>query len=580
MDYYLQNAFLYDGLGGEGRLCNLLLQNAHVSEILPVDTPNPAPDTAQEIDLSGKWLCPGFIDVHTHYDAELEIDSRLIESVRHGITTVFLGSCGLSMVMGQPDELSDMFTRVEGIPSHYVKDLLREIKDWDGPEEYLQHLQSINLGPNVACFLGHSTLRSHVMGLGRSLSTDNIPDQSELEQMDRYLHEALDAGYMGLSVNLLEFDKMDGDQYRSKLTPSVYAGWKEYRYLFKTLRQRDRILQTIPNTANPATFFSFIWESRAISKKPLKTTMLAMIDGKTVRGIHRIFGTAARFANRFLGADVKFQGLPEPFDVWTDGMVAPFFEEFEAGTKYIHLMDLEERAELVMDPHYRKLFRKQWQNRIAPRVFHRNLYDTRILECPDPALVGRSFKELAQERKQKDVDVFLDLVAEHGSDIRWYSVVGNDRPKELNWIIQHPDCHIGFSDAGAHLRNMGHYNFPLRLFQFVQEQTALGRKTLSMGEAVKKVSSELADWFGLDAGRVAPGQRADLVVIDPQYLDDRVNEIHEAPMPDLPDFQRLVRRHDELVPMVMINGKIVWQDGAPSPEFGQQKGFGKVLLAQ
>ncbi|MEL6805705.1 MAG: N-acyl-D-glutamate amidohydrolase, partial [Bacteroidota bacterium] len=348
-----------------------------------------------------------------------------------------------------------MFTRVEGIPSHYVKDLLCEIKDWDGPTEYRQHLESLSLGPNLACFLGHSTLRSHVMGLGPSLSTENLPNEAELKQMDRYLHEALDVGYMGLSVNLLEFDKMDGEQYRSRPTPSVYAGWREYRYLFRSLRERERILQTIPNTANPATFFSFIWESRAISKKPLKTTMLAMIDGKTVRGIHRIFGNAARFANRFLGAEVKFQGLPEPFDVWTDGMVAPFFEEFEAGTKYIHLMDLEERADLARDPHYRKLFRKQWKNRIAPRVFHRNLYDTRIMECPEPSLVGRSFRELAKEKQQKEVDVFLDLIADYGSDIRWYSVVGNDRPKELNWIIRHPDCHIGFSDAGAHLRNMG-----------------------------------------------------------------------------------------------------------------------------
>ncbi|MEL6593611.1 MAG: amidohydrolase family protein, partial [Bacteroidota bacterium] len=342
-------------------------------------------------------------------------------------------------------------------------------------------------------------------------------------------------------------------------------------------RERERILQTIPNTANPATFFSFIWESRAISKKPLKTTMLAMIDGKTVRGIHRIFGNAARFANRFLGAEVKFQGLPEPFDVWTDGMVAPFFEEFEAGTKYIHLMDLEERADLARDPHYRKLFRKQWKNRIAPRVFHRNLYDTRIMECPEPSLVGRSFRELAKEKQQKEVDVFLDLIADYGSDIRWYSVVGNDRPKELNWIIRHPDCHIGFSDAGAHLRNMGHYNFPLRLLQFIREQEAAGRPSLSVGQAVRKLSGELAEWFGLDAGVIAVGKRADLVVINPEELDDRVHEIHEAPMPDLPDFQRLVRRNDEAVPLVMINGRIAWRDGAVSPAFGQDKGFGQVL---
>jgi|GEM_PF-3961209 len=96
---------------------------------------------------------PGIIDIHTHYDAEIEIAPSLEESVRHGVTTIVMGSCGLTMIMGDSDELCDMFTRV-GLPSGYIKNIIREAKTWDSPIEYLDHLETLNLGPNVAMFLG------------------------------------------------------------------------------------------------------------------------------------------------------------------------------------------------------------------------------------------------------------------------------------------------------------------------------------------------------------------------------------------------------------------------------------------
>jgi len=105
--------------------------------------------------------------------------------------------------------------------------------------------------------------------LGKSLSTGNTPTKKELDQIAQILNDALDCGYMGLSINLLEFDKMDGEEFRSRPTPSVFANWKEYRHLFKILRKRDRILQTVPNTANPLTLFSFMWESKGFFQKGL-----------------------------------------------------------------------------------------------------------------------------------------------------------------------------------------------------------------------------------------------------------------------------------------------------------------------
>ncbi len=575
-NFHLQNALIFDGSGDSAFEGDILMKQGKIEKIQAgkLDTSG----TYQKIDATGKWITPGFIDIHTHYDGEIEIAPGLSESVRHGITTVMMGSCGLSMVIGDPESLSDMFTRVEGLPSDYIKSILKEKKNWDTPKAYLEHLDSLNLGPNVAMFLGHSTLRSYVMGLERSLTSAEKPSQKELQKMTAILNDALDCGYLGLSINLLEFDKMDGTDFRSRPTPSVFAGWKEYRHLFKTLRQRNRVLQTVPNTANPLTFFSFMLESAALFRPKLKTSMLAMIDGKSVRGIHRIFGNAARFANKIMGADVKFQGLPEPFDVVTNGFESPFFEEFESGTAYLHLQEVNSRRALLDDPEYRRKFRKQWKQKFAPRAFQRDLNDTLILSCPDASLNGKSFRELADQHGQEEVDYFLDVVQKYGDALRWYTVVGNDRPKELNWIINHPDCHIGFSDAGAHLKNMAHYNFPLRLFKFVLEQKGLGSPTLSIEKAVYKVTKELADWFGIDAGTLETGKRADLVVIDPNNLNEELDQQVMSPMPGLPDYHRWVRRNPTAVPFVFINGEMVSKNGVPCELLGNQK-IGSILKA-
>lgn len=577
-DTLIRQARVYDGLGGEPYTADVLVVG---DTIKAVDRNGQlSAEGRKVIDARGQWLCPGFIDIHTHYDGEVEYAPELSESVRHGVTTCLMGSCGISMVMGDPEALSDMFTRVEGIPSHYIKDMLKEKKTWDSPAAYLEHLQSLPLGPNIGMFLGHSTLRAYVMGLQASLTHENRPNKAQLDRMDQILNEALDAGYLGLSVNLLEFDKMDGEVFRSRPTPSVFADWKEYRYLFRTLRRRDRILQTVPNTANPLTYFSFIWESRGLGRKGLKTSMLAMIDGKAARGIHRIFGNSARFINRWLNGRVKFQGLPEPFDVITHGFDSPFFEEFESGTAYLHLQDVVERQELLLDKQYRSKFRKQWRARFMPRVFHRKLADTHIVRCPDTALEGKSFAEVAKARGADEIDCFIDLIRTYGNELRWYTVVGNDRPKELNWIVRHPDCHIGFSDAGAHLKNMAHYNFGLRLLKFVQEQAALGRKTLSVGQAVRKVTKDLADWYLLDGiGSIEPGKRADLVLLRPEQLNGQLDEMEEAGMPAMPEFKRLVRRNDAAVPLVMINGRVAWQDGSFATDLGQERHYGTVLKA-
>ena len=568
----VQGGTVYDGTGAPGRRADVLIEDGRIARI---GRHLAAPPGAEVLDADGCWVTPGFIDLHTHYDAELEVAPALTESVRHGVTTVLVGSCGLSFAVGAPEDLADMFCRVEGVPRSEVLPLLREIQDWDSPKGYLDHLERLPLGPNVTSFLGHSAVRAHVMGLERSLDADVAPSPAELERMASLLDEALDVGYLGLSINTLPWDKMDGDRFRSRPTPSVFAGWGEYRHLADVLRRRGAVLQGVPDVSGRWNLLAFFGVASGIGRRPLKTQVISLMDIKAARGMHRVLGAVATAARRLARADVRFQSLPQPFEIWTDGLENPVLEEIGAGTEALHLPP-DGRPELLRDPAYRARFRSQWTNRLKGRAYHRDLAEARIVGCPDPNLVDRTFAEVAAERGADPVDVFLDLQAEHGNALRWYSVVGNDRPDELARIVAHPQALIGFSDAGAHLRNMAFYDFPLRLLRFVKERAETGRPAMSLGRAVHRVTGELADALGVEAGRLLPGARADLVVVDPGALDARLDEATEDDMPGFPGLRRLVRRN-HAVRAVLVNGRLAWAEDRPAPGLGTEPGFGEVL---
>jgi N-acyl-D-aspartate/D-glutamate deacylase len=574
LDLVLRGGTVFDGRGGPRRIADVGIRGDAIVAISEQSLP--VGDATRVIDATDRWVTPGFIDLHTHYDAEIEVAPALLESVRHGVTTVVTGSCSLSMAVGRPRDLADMFCRVEGIPRTVVAPLFERIKSWDSPAEYHDHLDRLPLGPNVATLLGHSTIRAAAMGMDRALAKGVKPSKPELAKMEGWLAQALDCGYLGMSISTLPWDKMDGDEFRSRPMPSVFARWSEYRRLAKMLRRRGRVLQAVPNISTKVNFPLFLLLSAGLLRKPLKTTLISMMDIKADRLAFRIAGALARFANRFLRADFRMQALPNLFDLWADGIDLVVFEEFAAGAAALHVKDELERAELLASAEYRERFQKQWRNRLIPRAFHRNFRHSLVLACPDASIVGKSFAEIAAARGCDPVDAFLDLVCAHGKALRWYTVMGNDRPAMLDWIVAHPDILIGFSDAGAHLRNMAHYNFGLRLLRRVRDTESNGH-FMSIERAVHRLTGEIADWLGLPTGTLAEGRRADLVVIDPQALDGRLEDIHEAVVPEFGGLSRLVRRNDAAVDAVLVGGRVAVERGSADERLGSERGFGKLL---
>jgi N-acyl-D-aspartate/D-glutamate deacylase len=580
-DLVIENGLFFDGTGRTPPVVrHVAVRGGNVAEISAA--PIAAARAARVVDARGCWVMPGFIDLHTHYDAEVEVAPSLSESVRHGVTTVLLGSCSLSLAVGTAEDLADMYCRVEAIPYHLVRPLLEERKTWNTLPDYFEHLETLPLGPNVASFVGHSAIRAHVMGIERSLSRKERPTRAELARMEHLVTEGLDAGYLGLSIQTLPWDKMGGSRvFRSRPLPSTFATWSEYRRLLRPVRARGRIFQGVPNVTTKINVFLFLLESMGFFRKKLKTTVISLMDLRCDRKIAWLVGGLVRLFNRFLRTDFRMQALPEVFDLWADGIDLVVFEEFGAGTAALHVEDPAERARLLSDPAYRARFRREWTSRFLPKVFHRDFNASKVLACPKASYVGRSFAEIARDEGRDPVDVFLDAVVRWGTALRWYTVMANDRREVLEWIVSRQDVLIGFSDAGAHLRQMAHYNFPLRMLKLAYDAEKRGAPFMPLERAVWRLTGEIAEWLGLERGVLAPGHHADLVVIDPKGLDDdAVHEPHEAELEGSGGFVRLVRRNERAVRLCAIRGEVAVEEGVPVPALGREKKFGAVLRAR
>ncbi|MCC6806633.1 MAG: amidohydrolase family protein [Deltaproteobacteria bacterium] len=341
LDLAINDGLFFDGTGAPGANKSVGISGGRVVELS--DAPLVANET---IDARGRWVMPGFLDMHTHYDAELLAAPALTESLRHGVTTVTVGSCSISTILSVADDCSDLFTRVESVPREQVLPLLRSKKTWSTPKDYVAFLKQHPLGANVTAFLGHSDLRVRVMGLARAVDARARPSTAELAEMERWLSDALDAGLLGLSSMTNPWDKLDGDRHRSAQLPSTYATWSEYRRLNRVLRARGRILQSAPNLVTKVNVLLFLLGClRGLLSPALRTTLITLADPKANPGLNRVIGLVTRAFN-FLGANLRWQTLPVPFEVYADGMELVVFEEFPAGQAALHLADEATRTKL------------------------------------------------------------------------------------------------------------------------------------------------------------------------------------------------------------------------------------------
>lgn len=576
--YLIKNAIFFSGDYQEKAVKKYILINEQGIIERISDTDIPVNGETEVIDAEGKWLVPGFIDSHTHYDAEVIASPGLKESARHGVTTVIMGSCSVSAIYNGAEDTSDSFTRVEAIPRSVMLPLLKREKTWQTAAEWKAYVNQLPLGINIASFVGHSDLRMKVMGIERSLTKGVRATKEEENRMATMLHEALDEGFLGLSTMDNPWDKMDGKRYWSDKTPSYYASWKERSFLIKILRQRNAILQGAPNLVTRVSALKYMMVSTGWFRRPLKTTMIAMMDLIGDRLICPAVGLASRIANRVGNGDFRMQSPPCPFTVYYDGVDSVMFEEFPSGEALRHLAkELDQRNELINDPAFRKRFKKDIKNKFVPKVWHKDLSRSLILEAPEADLVGKNFYQLSEERNEHPVDTFLDLIVKYDKQIKWTTTLGNDRPEKYRGLYNFPYNLISFSDAGAHLNNMAFYNFPLKMIKVVQGFIDQGQPIMDMEKCIWRLTKEQADWFGLDRGYLAEGKVADMVLINPRAFHFITETVDSAEMEAFDNFSRLVNRNKEVVAKVWVAGKVIYADDEFVPDYGTAVKFGQFL---
>lgn len=566
VDLIIRQGRVFDGTPRPSREADVLIEGGRV---LKIEANSPARGR-QEIAASGHWVMPGAIDIHTHYDAEVEVAPGLLESLQHGVTSLIFGNCSLSLALGNAEDMIDLFARVENLPRATLAKWLDGKVDWHTPGQYYEHLERLALGPNIATLMGHSNLRLAVLGKTRSLKPTRL-DWGEKNALRSLAHEAMEAGYLGLSIDMLQWHRWKGFKYNGASAPSHYARMSEFRLLADVLRQHDRVLQATPDAGRRYLVPLLALLSHGLGRNPLRMSMLTSLDFTNNRKLGPMTRRLASVINDGLRGNLRFQSLSVPFELWSDGCNTPVFEEMQASACLMNADSPAQRQLLYRDSDWRRQLRREWLSRFGAS-FHKDLARMQIVGCPDAALIGQSFADVALRRGQAAVDTFIELISEYDEHIRWHSVIANDRPAEMRRYLQHPYIQLGFSDAGAHNRNLAFQNSHLWFLR----DCLLHSDALPVEKAVWRITGELADWFGLDAGYLQEGRVADVLVLDPHALKTDLSGPQETTDPRFDGAMRMVTRSGRAVQQVIVGGQRVLDQGRPHPEFEQRR-FGRLL---
>lgn len=605
-DLLVKGGRVFDGRGGPPGVEDVAITDGRIAARGP---DLPAAEAREVVDAAGRWVLPGLVDVHTHYDLEVELDPRLPESVRHGTTTVVMSNCSLGLAFGHQrhtgsDPIVDCFTRVENIP----KSLLTKAGDlatWRTPREYLAHLDTLPLGPNVVPMIPHSMLRVEVMGLEAAITRDPTPD--ELARMTAILDGALADGFAGFSTDYLPFHYLANDPNRRRKIPTQYAGFPELRALVDVVRRHGRVWQTTPPKDNPlASFRNFLLSSARLYGRPVTITAVAALDVVTNRWLLKLAGLVANLVNsRWLGGRLWFQSLPARFKVWSDGPVNPSAEEVEALRELTErdVEDREGRLRVLRDPAWRARFRAWWDDGRTPwtGAWLRRLLRYEEVQIPRdlaafvfdrgpvPAWFGETMADVRQRlltwqrtgqgarepaeeaafasfpREPDDVDFQLHVYEAFDVGQSWWMVSANADEATVDRVLHDERFLPGFADSGAHITNMAFYDVNLRALRLAARRGP--RATARMVERLTRLPASL---FGLDVGTLDVGARADLVVLDPDALAAYDGEAHVARVHrDVFGHEQLVNRSDGVVRLVVIGGALAWDGTGFAPDLGR-----------
>jgi N-acyl-D-aspartate/D-glutamate deacylase len=546
-DLVLRAGTVVDGTGAPGVVADVAVTDGRVVAVGEVSGP-----AAREVDVAGSVVCPGFVDLHTHYDAQLLWDPTADPSVLHGVTTVLGGNCGFSLAPlgpGDADYVQRMMAVVEGIPLEALEG--GGPWSWGTFAEYLDRLDT-GLSVNAGFLVGHSTVRRVAMG---EEATDGPASPEQVATMVRLVEESLAGGALGLSSSLGE-GHLDGDH---RPVPSRAAAFDEFIALAGALRDHPgTTLEFIPTVGPiPEDRMELMADMSLAADRPLNWNLLGSLASEE---IYQQQLQASDVAAR-RGAHVVALTLPDLMRMRATTVLTGL-----RGWREVLDLDADGRAAALADPVTREALR-HGAERAAGRAIG-VLADFTLMEVADPdsAWVGRSLGEIAAERGTDVVDVLLDVVLADGLTL--FLVLPSLTPSlgrsDEGWaarvaVWRDARVMLGGSDAGAHLDLMCHANYPTVVLGDVVRERGL----LTVEEAVAMMTDRPARHYGLrHRGRVAEGWHADLVVFDPS----RVGSLPVTVESDLPGGGERLVAGSTGIGHVFVAGREVVTDGGVTSE--------------
>ena len=546
-DILIKGSRIYDGSGLPSYLGEVAIADGRIVETGRINA-----NAKRVVQADGLAVSPGFIDFHTHLDAQLLWDPIASSSCFHGVTTVIPGNCALALAPCREkdrDAILGSFERVEAMPLP----ALRAGVDWGWTTfpEYLGRLRG-RLGVNVASLMGHVALRQFVMG---DAASERAATPAEIQQMKEILKQGLRAGAIGFSTNQNPVHMYaDG-----RPIPSRLATDEEIIELACALGEinqgavqisRGSLGVSVPTVETVKLFEEIatqsgrpvIWQSISHRwDRPGEWRQLLDLAGESLaKGAQSYPLCNARlFNNRFTMKNAQvFDDLP----TW----------------KQVLFLPIEQRMTVLRDPELRKKLRYEAVEEKKSSRFSRRWDLVYMIKAATPAnkhLEKKSAAEIARVRNQDVIDAFLDLSLEEGLETQFQTSSTNGDEQAVAEIIRSPFTLVGQSDAGAHLIYDAGYGYATRLLGYWVRE----KNVMSLEDGVRKLTFMVASIFGLhDRGLLRPGMAADLTLFNPATI----RECEPEMVSDLPGGEKRLIQKATGIEMTIVNGEVLVEKGA------------------
>jgi len=531
-DIVIRGGTVFDGSGAPGRPADVAIAGGVIREI------GPKLRGARELDASGCAVAPGFIDIHTHYDAQVFWDPALKPSSFHGVTTVVSGNCGFTIAPTRPEHHEVIARTLENVEAMDAASLAAGIPwDFQTYPEYLESVRRRGTVLNFTTYIGHTALRLYVMG---DAAYERAATASEIERMCQLLGEAIDAGAAGFSTSFAFTHRgIDG-----KPVPSRFATREEADALLFAAGKAGKGVVLV---AVPGKQFGHadIYEMQPRVGRPFTWPLFAAPGGAHLGQLKLHMEGLSR------GAQVWPQVTPRPLTMQFT-LEDPF--SLNVGRVFGELMQQDRNARIAAYGD------AAWRERAAADLEKSPMkprWETFEVSESErfPELQGRRVAELARQRGLSPLDLMCELAVAEDLKTRFRAYIANDDVEAVGHLLTHEQVALGLSDAGAHVAQL--CDAPLYtdlLGNWVRE-----RRLMPLEKAVRKMSGEPADIFGfVRRGYLREGYWADVCVFDPRTVGPGpIRRVRDFPA----QAERLTAEEPSGVRHVLVNGTPIRIDG-------------------